>query len=134
MGEAELAWLRGKEPQKGRASQFSSSETQGSRRVAKRIGERAPGRTGDSPTRIVDERLLEKVESGFVQSWAGVGEVLRMPLGEGGLVVWERLNAWPDVVVRRPEETGRTKAETEGRKREVHCQSNPQSDTPLMEW
>jgi hypothetical protein len=73
--------------------------------------------TGDSSARVVDERLLEEVEAGFVETRTSVREVLRVPLRERGLVVWEGLDAGPDVVVGRSEKTakvGQTERTEEG--------------------
>jgi hypothetical protein len=42
---------------------------------------------------------LEKIQAILVQPWYDLGEVLGVPLREGGFVVGERLDSRPDVVV-----------------------------------
>ena len=50
------------------------------------------------------EANLEKIQTILIQPWNDLSEILGVPLRERGLVIRERLDSWPDVVVGSSEE------------------------------
>lgn len=59
----------------------------------------------------------KKVDAVLVQVFHSVGQIPRFPLWEGILVVWQRLNIWPDLIVRGPQSPKTQINHREGRKR-----------------
>lgn len=54
--------------------------------------------------RVVGKHQFEKVESVFIETCGQGVAVIALPLGEGGLVVGIRGNAWPGLLTRSAEQ------------------------------